>query len=140
MAKIVLISCVSKKQKTPARAEELYISPFFKYNLSYAKMLKPKRIFILSAKYGLLKLNEVIEPYNMTLKKMKDKEIKDWSEKVIKELKKETSIEEDEFVITAGEKYRKHLLPLIKNYTLPLKGLGIGKQLKFLKEATTYKI
>ena len=67
---------------------------------------------------------------------MKDEEIKKWADKVLEILKKQTDLERDEFVFLAGEKYRKYLIPEIKNYKIPLQGLGIGKQLKFLKENT----
>ena len=67
MANIILISCVSKKLNKKARAKDLYISPLFKFNLRYAKSLKPNKIFILSAKYGLVPLEKEIDPYNQTL-------------------------------------------------------------------------
>ncbi len=134
MAKIILISCVSKKQTVKAKAKDIYISPLFKLNLAYANSLNPDKIFILSAKYGLLNLEQDIEPYNLTLNNLKDKEIKIWADKVLEQLKKETDLEKDEIIFLAGEKYRKYLIPNIKNYNIPLKGLGIGKQLNFLKE------
>jgi hypothetical protein len=134
MARIAIISCVSKKLSVPAIAEELYISPFFKYNHAYAKKEGVDKILILSAKYGVLECQTMIEPYNKTLNKMSDAEVREWASRVIEELKKKTNLEEDSFMILAGEKYRKYLLPHIKNYSMPLKGLGIGRQLKFLKE------
>ena len=41
-------------------------------------------------------------------------------------------LNKDEFVFLAGNNYRKFLLPHIKNYKIPMLGLGIGKQLKWL--------
>lgn len=132
--KITLISCVSKKLDKKEKAENLYVSPLFKFNLNFAKKLNSDKIFILSAKYGLITLEKEIEPYNLTLNTMKNDEIKNWSEQVLNDLKKQADLEKDEFIFLAGEKYRRHLLPNIKNYQIPLQGLGIGKQLKFLKE------
>jgi hypothetical protein len=40
----------------------------------------------------------------------------------------------DEFVFLAGNNYRKYLLPSINNYKIPMLGLSIGKQLKWLTE------
>ena len=136
MNKIVLISCVSKKLNRKAKAKDLYISPLFRYNLTYANSLNPDKIFILSAKYGLINLDEEIKPYDLTLNKMSQKEIKLWAEKVIEELKRASNLQADKFIFLAGEKYRRDLVPLIRNHEVPLKGLGIGKQLKFLKEKT----
>jgi len=53
---------------------------------------------------------------------------------VIEKLKKVADLDHDQFVFLAGERYRRFLIPKIKRYEIPLKGLGIGKQLKFLKE------
>ena len=39
-------------------------------NLKFAKSLNPDNIFILSAKYGLIDLDEEIEPYDKTLNLM----------------------------------------------------------------------
>ena len=133
MAKIILMSCVSKKLNYKAKAQDLYTSPLFKFNLKYARSLSPDKIFILSAKYGLLDLEQEIEPYNETLNQKSDNEIKLWANKVIEQLSKLANLNEDEFIFLAGERYRKYLIPKIKNYKVPMQGLGIGKQLKFLK-------
>ena len=134
--KIVLISCVSKKLSHKAGAEHLYISPLFRLNLKFAKHLKPDKIFILSAKYGLIRLDEEIEPYDKTLNEMKSLEIKQWANNVLKQLRHITNLENDEFIFLAGNNYRKYLIPYIKNYKVPMKGLGIGKQLQYLKDKT----
>lgn len=130
---IVLISCVAKKKESKSLAKDIYISPLFKGAYSYAKKLNPDKIFILSAKYGLLEETDIIEPYNETLNTKKQKEIRLWSDKIISELEKKTNLHEDQFIILAGEKYRKYLLCRIKHYSIPLKGLSIGKQLAFYK-------
>ena len=134
MTKIILISCVSKKLNYKAKAKNLYISPLFNYNLKYAHSLKPNKILILSAKYGLIDLDDEIEPYNKTLNRMTKIERKQWSEKVLKQLNKIADLEKDEIIFLAGNNYREYLIPFIKNYKVPLKGLSIGKQLRYLKE------
>lgn len=134
MAKIVLISCVSKKLHHKSKAQNLYVSPLFQKNLRYAKSLNPDKIFVLSAEYGLLDLNREIEPYDKTLNKMSSNEIKDWANSVLSQLQKVSDLGRDEIVFLAGNNYRKFLLPHIKNYKIPLLGLGIGKQLKWLTE------
>jgi hypothetical protein len=134
VAKIVLISCVSKKLPYKAKAKELYVSTLFKYNLEYARSLSPDKIFVLSAKYGLVDLERKIEPYHKTLNNMPPEKIRKWTDCVINQMKKEADLKEDEFVFLAGEKYRKYLLPHISNYLIPLEGLKIGEQLQFLKK------
>ena len=78
MKNIVLISCVSKKRAVKSKAADLYVSTLFKLDLQYARKLKPDVIFILSAKYGLVALDDEIEPYNVTLNKMSVNERKAW--------------------------------------------------------------
>lgn len=136
MSKIVFISCVSKKKDVPSRAEDLYDSALYNYSLRYAKKLKPDRIFILSALYGLVKLKEVIEPYDLTLNDMKTADKKAWSKRVLVQMNEEgLDFKKDEFVFLAGNNYRQYLVEHLMNVDIPMQGLGIGKQLQFLKKA-----
>ena len=133
MKKIILISCASKKLAFKSKAEDLYISTLFRLSFAYAKKLKPHKIFILSAKYGLLNLNDEIATYNETLNNKSTSDVKMWAKKVVIELEKLANLENDQFIFFAGKKYREHILPHIKHYKIPLKGLRIGEQLQFLK-------
>lgn len=134
MKRIVLISCVKTKLNHPAKAEDLYISDLFVKNLAYAKKLKPDHIFILSAKYGLIQLNDRIAPYEKTLNQMPVHERQTWASGVISELRKYANLDQDGFIILAGEKYREFLLPHMRNYKIPFEGLSFGNQLKALKK------
>lgn len=134
MKKIVMISCCSIKLNKKAMAEKIYISSLFKKSLKYAKSLNPDLILILSAKHGVLKLNQEIEPYDKTLNNMKKKESKEWAEKVLKQLKVLSNLKKDTFIFLAGNNYRKNLLTEILYYQIPMKGLKIGQQLQWLKE------
>lgn len=135
--KIVLISCVSQKQSRKSRVQDLYVSTLFKLNLKYAEKLKPDGIYVLSAKYGLLSLNEEVAPYNQTLNEMSATEVKSWSAEVLHQIKHVSDIENTMYIFLAGDRYRKYLLPALKDYTIPLQGLRIGEQLSKLKELTT---
>lgn len=136
MKKVVLVSCVSQKLPCIARAEDLYTSTLFKLNLKYARQLNPNAIFILSAKYGLLKLDDEIEPYNVTLNEMSSAQRKAWANTILDQLGKYTSFQDDHFVFLAGQNYRKYLIPALPSFEVPLEGLPIGKQLQKLKEMT----
>jgi hypothetical protein len=136
MAKVVLISCVSKKLPYKAKAKDIYTSPLFKMNLRFANSLSPDKIFILSAKHGLIDLEKEIEPYDKTLNSMRSAEKKEWANNVLCDLRKVADLDNDEFIFLAGENYRKYLISSIKNYNIPLKGLSIGRQLQYLKEKT----
>ncbi len=133
MSKIVLISCASKKMPHKAKAEELYTSQLFRKSLEYARQLSPEKVFVLSAKYGLITLDDNIEPYDITLNSMPTTKRRQWATKVITKLRECCDLENDQFVILAGKKYREYLLPHLKSYEVPLAGLTIGKQLQWLK-------
>lgn len=133
MKSIVLISCVSKKLDTSARASDLYISPLFRLNWAYANQLLPDAIFILSAKYGLVSPVQVIEPYNVTLNNMSSQEVKDWAECVLGQLSNHADLNRDHFIFLAGQKYRKYLIRAMRSHEIPMQGLSIGKQLQYLK-------
>ena len=134
MKRIVLISCVSMKLNCSAKASDLYISPLFKKALAYGHTLNPHNIFILSAKYHLVPLDQIINPYDLTLNDMSTREINAWADKVIEQLKDKADLDRDEFVFFAGANYRRFLTPRMKRYKIPMEGLGIGKQLRFLTQ------
>ena len=133
---IVLLPCAKSKRSEPCKAMDMYISPLFRGGLRYAQSLKPDKIFILSAKYGLLHLYDRIIPYERTLNKMGRKERKVWAAGVLAQLIQECDLENDKFIILAGEKYREELLPHLANYIIPIKGLSMGKIIKFYKLCT----
>ena len=134
MKKNILIACVRNKLRHKAKARLLYTSALFKKNLSYAQRLEPDAIFILSAKYGLIDLDQEIEPYDLTLNEMTADQIKMWADRVLAQLSERADLRQDHFIFLAGQKYRKYLLPKLKSYEIPLEGLPIGKQLQVLTE------
>jgi hypothetical protein len=60
---LTIISCSNKKRDYACRADEMYIGPFFTKLYDLAKRIGGD-IYISSAKYGLLKPDTIIEPYN----------------------------------------------------------------------------
>ena len=129
--KIVLLSCVATKLPKAAPAKELYNSPLFKGSLKYAESLNPDDIVILSAKHYVLPLDKVIKPYEKTLLNMPKEEIQEWAVQVLKILADKYDLEKDHFIILAGDKYRKYIVPQITHWSAPLKGLRIGQQLSW---------
>lgn len=129
--RIVLLSCVATKLDHPAPAEELYDSPLFKKSLEYAKALKPDAIYILSAKHYVLPLHKVIAPYDKTLLDMPVEEVREWGAQVVKILADKFDLDNDHFIILAGDKYRKYIVPQLASWEAPLEGLRIGEQLSW---------
>lgn len=133
--RFILIACAQKKLARPAFVCDLYTSPLFKMSVAYAETLRPRTIFVLSAKYGLLQLHDIRAPYERTLNTMSSAAVRTWSKRVLMQLRDKTNVKKDEFVFLAGERYRKFLVPHLRNTRVPLAGLTIGKQLQFLKRA-----
>lgn len=72
MTKIALIGCTSRKKDHTCPAIEMYTeSDYFNKKLEYCEKIGVEKIFILSAKYGLLDADEVIETYDLNLNKQK---------------------------------------------------------------------
>ena len=109
--RVALIQCTSSKKSYKCRASELYSeSPRFRLAYELAKLVADK-ILILSAKYGLIPEDMIIEPYNETLLDKSAQERRLWGEKVISELRNVADLEHDEFIIIAGEVYQKPSAP-----------------------------
>ena len=134
MAEVVLISCVKSKRTSPCAAGEMYTSPLFRKMQAYAKGLRPRQIFILSAKYGLLELERVIDPYELTLNTMRSSARAAWAEDVLTDLREKTDLQKDHIVFLAGLRYRESLTAHVPHYSVPMEGMSLGRQLKWLAE------
>ncbi len=132
--RIALISCTSSKKSYSCKASEMYTpSPRFSLAYQYANQVADV-VYVLSAKYGLLTEEDVIEPYNVTMNNKSTEERRVWSELVIKSLAERHSLDSDEFIIIAGRAYNEFLIPVLKHHTLPLEGQSMGKWIPKFKE------
>ena len=135
---ISFISCVKEKRIGKYKAKDLYTSDFFRKSLGYS-FSKYDKVFILSAKFGLLELNDEIQNYEMTLNNFsKDEKIK-WSKMVYEQIKSKID-DSDKLYFYVGNNYRENLLPMLSNkFYIPLQGKGIGEQLQYFKNNTETK-
>ena len=90
---------------------------------------------ILSAKHGLLNPCTVVGPYNETLNKMHKADRLGWAHRVSDSLS-HVLRPGDSVVFLAGQKYREFLEPSVLGlncqFSAPMKGMSIGKQLRWL--------
>jgi hypothetical protein len=84
---IALIGCSATKTQHGGRAADVYLGKLFKWSLKYCKQRGFERVLILSAKYGVLELDDIIEPYDETLKTKNKKERDDWAVMVERQIK-----------------------------------------------------
>ena len=131
---IVFLSCTAAKKTKRCKACEMYAdSDLFSKAYKYAKKLNPDKILILSAKHHVLELDDVIEPYDLTLKDMSVDERKEWSKKVIDILKDKNINFDQKVYFCAGEDYIEFLKDEFKNRVevFDNKG-GIGYIMQYL--------
>lgn len=130
--KTYLVSCVKTKRDGLWPAKKLYSSVWFDKVLQYIGI---GEFYVLSAKHGLVYKNDIIRSYDKTLKGVEDRKL--WSRKVFEQIKDEIPLSQ-EIVILAGRRYREFLVDKLINHgytvSVPLEGLGIGQQLKWLNE------
>lgn len=139
---IFLISCVGAKLACAAPAKKLYTSEWFRKAYTYCnnRRTPDTGIYILSALYGLLSENVVIDPYDLSLVGMAAGERKIWAAKVLSSLATVENLTDTTIEILAGTKYREFLVPALVDrgatVNIPMEGLGIGQQLAYLKHNT----
>ena len=134
---IVFLSCVAEKNDHRCAAKDLYISPLFQKSYAYAQQLNPDHIYILSAKYYLLELDDVISPYNLTLKDMDAESKRIWADKVVEKMKEKSIDFNEDVVFLTGTVYYQYLLDYFPNHSLPFAEAelgGIGYILQWLDQ------
>lgn len=135
--RIGLISCAKSKTKFPAPARELYgPSALFRGALGYLEG-RADVVYVLSAKYGLMPLDQVAAPYDQTLKDFDPTYRKAWAVGVLRDLKQRhgSKLGGVVFEFHAGEAYSAHLRPLLEaagaTCVSPVEGFTIGERLHF---------
>jgi len=133
--RIALIGCSKQKSTRTCTAQEMYRSPLFRAALRYS-ITACDRTFVLSAKHGLLALTDVIEPYDESLPRDLAGRLA-WGTRVGAQIVAAVGEIEAELVVLAGERYADAISfddPEWEYvWTEPLRGLGIGDRLAFLK-------
>lgn len=140
---IVLISCTKSNTSYPAPARELYSpSHLFTKALAYVEPYADV-IYILSAKHGLIALDQRLEPYEQTLKSMRPRERAAWAQQVFSRLQElhGSDLSGFTFEFHTGQEYREHLAALLTRAgaacTCPVEGLAIGERMQFYGQKGT---
>lgn len=139
---VALIACSKGKRAQAGRPEAVYTGSLLQAQLAYARRVMSfpdERIFILSAKYGLLPLAQEIEPYDLTLAQLTADERHEWGFRVVSALLDRVPGVYGAFVM-AGKLYRtavgEHLNYADIHQVVPHpKHYGIGQQLAWYKGA-----
>ena len=131
-----LVSCVARKLDTPSPAKDLYTSAWFRKARAYVESTESPW-YILSAEYGLLDPERVVEPYEKTLNTMGIRDRRFWAERVFSQLEA-VGVTDGRLSFLAGQRYREFLVPRLRGIGIevevPMAGLRIGEQLRWLGE------
>ncbi|MBA7467548.1 hypothetical protein ES707_02769 [subsurface metagenome] len=135
MADIALISCTKSKRGSPSPAALLYTSTLFNKSLLYAQTIA-KRTYILSAKHGLLSLEDQIDPYELSIKSLSRPERELWAQKVGDRLRQLIRPRDTVHMLAGREYYNpllEHLQQIRCNVSYPLQGKSLGSRVSWLK-------
>jgi hypothetical protein len=139
---IALVACVGQKLDHPAPAADLYQSVWFKKARRYAELVAD-RWYILSAHHHLVDPAAIIAPYDFTLAQASGSYRRRWSANVLHDLIHHITLQ-DQITILAGKPYHACLARWLQalGYTIeiPMQGLGIGQQLRWLNQQIEYLI
>jgi len=131
---LYLVSCVGQKRDRPSAAKDLYTSAWFRKARAYIESTDCPW-YILSAEYGLLDPERVVEPYENTLNTMAIRGRRLWAERVFAELQV-SGVADGRLSFLAGQRYREFLVPQLRGHgievEIPMEGLRIGEQLRWL--------
>lgn len=133
-----LIGCSAKKTGDDVPAKELYSGQLFQFAKRYCESLNLK-FFVLSSLYGLVQPEQVVRIYDLRISELSKSEKQAWARRVLTTLSDWTGLKGKTCLFLAGSEY----LDPLKSYfdqtgvtiDQPLKGLGIGSQMKWLKGA-----
>ncbi len=136
MARIAFVACSKTKSTMRRPAAVLYTSALFRKSL-LAAIDRSEKVYILSAKHGLLACNDVIEPYDVTLKTMKYAERIEWGKRTGAQL--DAAMRPgDSAILLCGEEYLRPLRPDLQRLKAviesPLGALSFGSRLSRLGE------
>jgi len=138
--KIALLNCTKTKKPYKCKAEEMYSdSQLFMVAKRFAEQrLGVDRICILSCKYGLLDMDTIIEPYNVTLQGSKKEEQAEFGLRVYKQLQSQEWFKDlKEIQFLTSEPYHWCLIELLRDHNIYTHihgaGLGMGYKIQYFR-------
>jgi len=150
--RIGLVACCSRKLDHPAPARELYCSRLFKAAVAWLEAsTRCGGWAILSAKYGLVDPDQVIEPYDLYLGSLRQCEREAWAERTRAQLLERYG-DDTIFLVLAGWEYKQCLSGLMvedpvaywtrerreRGMSSRRAALGVGQIYSLLSKRTPY--
>lgn len=134
---VALVSCGKAKRKVKSKAKDLYTGTLTRRSIDFASR-SFERWFILSAKYGLLRPDDRVEPYELKMSAIPKAARREWGARVQESLLRYGVPLEDRLLVLAGEDYIQAITSVseYKVYRLFKKNTdaGMGYRMKWFKE------
>lgn len=136
LQQVAIVGCGATKLAHRAPAADLYQGGYFMACAAYAKARFPVWR-IVSAKYGLLKPSDIIEPYDCCLDTFTADELAAWAKQVQAQLASEFDLASTCFNLLTGKAYSSAFEGLlhVANVFASLPRDGMGYRMGFLKTA-----
>lgn len=143
---VALVGCGKAKGETAAQVRELYTSPLFRKSVELASLVADA-VYVTSAAHALLSLDDVLGPYDTTLRTFKRDERAAWGRRVVDELAMRTFLPTSRLrvILLMGATYADPIIEAVEArrvrvtcWAQPvdiLRGLEIGQRLAFLNRA-----
>lgn len=134
-ADVILVGCTKRKEAEARPARDLYTSPMFRKRQEFAES-SGRPWVVLSAEYGAVDPDEVIEPYDRFLEDQSEAYKLDWADDVVEQLEMlHGPLDGRVFELHASQAYGDPIAPLLRAHgaTLlrPMHGLRRGEQLQW---------
>lgn len=135
---IGLIACSARKLQHQARVRELYCSALFRWSLEWAAQ-RCERVYVLSALHGLVKLDDVLEPYDAKLSSPNSSIAGMWGKRVAGDLTAHEGFAFD-IIALAGTGYVRPVRAALDvlgwsgRLDEPLYGMFVGERLGWLRK------
>lgn len=127
--RLIVIACGQRKRNHSCTAGQMYIGSYHKSLQRAARCLvTPDNILILSAKHGLLKLTDIIQPYEQRIDKPGCVKVETLRTQVMNRDLINTDV-----TVLGGARYVKLARAVWPDAHAPLEGLGFGKSMQKLK-------
>ncbi len=127
---LVLVGCAKAKLDVPAPASDIYVSPLFRASMAWAQATQ-QPVRILSAKYGILPTDTVIEPYDVYLGDLTARERSALAYRVREQLRGTPATD---VVVLGGKAYVDLVREALPDAAIhsPLEMLNIGNRIRWL--------
>lgn len=142
---LYLVGCGKSKCPEASPARSLYTGALVRKALAYAEQeaaASGGTILILSALHGVVELDHVLDPYDLSMGDLSAAERRAWGDRAAATIARQADLATARLVVLAGRAYADPLRPHAARadgtsaIEEPMAGLGLGQRLRWLNHQT----